>query len=92
MAPKGNPDVLDEAPRFNKEARLRQLLDRFVLLRVVTHIWDGVVSTESTEVVALLLAKAQETAASRSRAAAATGRKVYKRRGMSLHAFHSMKL
>ncbi|KAH6843243.1 heterokaryon incompatibility protein-domain-containing protein [Chaetomium sp. MPI-CAGE-AT-0009] len=77
------PDVLDEDPRFNHDAAMRTLASDFVMLRVATYIWDGWVSSEGTEVVAMLLEKVPD-------GTQASGRRVYTRRGIVLHAFHKM--
>jgi hypothetical protein len=84
MKPKVIPDVLDEDPRFNVAARLQMLFTEFVFLRAATYIWEGTISSESTEVVALLLAKTRDQAVS--------GEETYQRRGLVLHAFDSKKV
>ena len=65
-------------------ARLQMLFTEFVFLRAATYIWEGTISSESTEVVALLLAKTPDQAVS--------GEETYQRRGLVLHAFDSKKV
>ncbi|KAL2115194.1 hypothetical protein VTJ04DRAFT_10857 [Mycothermus thermophilus] len=94
MPPMVIPDVLEEYMRIGGEAIVRESSRPLVMLRAATFIWDGTMSTPSTEVVALLLEmvepgqnpsaeKAIETIAG-----ADANVHVYVRRGVVLHAFH----
>ncbi|KAB5578577.1 heterokaryon incompatibility protein-domain-containing protein [Coniochaeta sp. 2T2.1] len=84
VEPKVIPDVLDEDPRFNSAARVLQLFGEFVFLRAATYIWEGSMSSESTEVVALLLERRPDLSVS--------GEETYQRRGIVMHAFDSRKV
>jgi hypothetical protein len=79
MEPKVIPDIIAEDPRFSVAARFPMLSSEFVFLRAATYIWDGIFSSGSTEVVALLLVKTP-------------GEETYQRRGIVLHAFDSKKV
>tara|TARA_R110002003_G_scaffold534_8_gene20272 strand:- start:9357 stop:10307 length:951 start_codon:yes stop_codon:yes gene_type:complete len=79
MEPKVIPDIIDEDPRFSVAARFPMLSSEFVFLRAATYIWDGIFSSGSTDVVALLLVKTP-------------GEEMYQRRGIVLHAFDSKKV
>jgi hypothetical protein len=84
MEPKVIPDVLDEDPRFSVAGRLQTLFSESVFLRAATYILGGSISSERTEVVALLLVKTPGLAGS--------GEETYLRRGIVLHAFDSRKV
>ena len=84
MEPKVIPDVLDEDPRFSVAGRLQTLFSESVFLRAATYILGGSISSERTEVVALLLVKTPDLAVS--------GEETYQRRGIVLHAFDSKKV
>ncbi|KAK0744389.1 heterokaryon incompatibility protein-domain-containing protein [Apiosordaria backusii] len=90
--PKFIPDVLDEDPRFSLAARLGTLFTRFVLLRAATYLWHGSMSSESTEVVAILLEEVPVESLGEGVQLPSGVEVVYQRRGIILHAFHSQKV
>ncbi|KAK4179159.1 heterokaryon incompatibility protein-domain-containing protein [Triangularia setosa] len=92
FTPKFIPDVLEEDPRFSLTARLSTLFTRFVLLRAATYLWEGSVSSESTEVVAILLGEVPVASLGEGVQLPFGVDVVYQRRGIILHAFHSQKV
>ncbi len=82
VQPKIVHDVLDEDPRFSRVASTKTWTSEFAMLRVATYIWEGSLSSEGTEVVAMLLVRVPDVTG------AAAGGKLYTRRGIVLHAFH----
>ncbi|KAK4126565.1 hypothetical protein N657DRAFT_312643 [Parathielavia appendiculata] len=76
--------VLPGRPPGNDEA-IAGLFRRFVMLRAATYIWDGTMSTQRTEVVALLLARVDVDRGDGFQ-------EVCRRQGVVLHAFDSDKV
>ncbi|KPM34261.1 hypothetical protein AK830_g12310 [Neonectria ditissima] len=79
MPPRIEPTVIFDVPIEALERGEGGQPVKYAFLRAGRYIWGGSISTQSTEVVALLLVWAGEAA----------GVQAYRRRGIALHAFDS---